>query len=148
VTPAQKIALVYTGWLAVCSLAAWFLSRWAARHPPNGGARHVLFAVFVLVTLVNLAQLIYILGFGDSLMDRPRNALEKFLQHTDRVWYLLYALWPFLAAIGIAQTSLKISSSRPALARWIAFGSSVVIAALTPGFLIFTTCGLAGMCID
>jgi hypothetical protein len=136
------MALVYGSWLVICSLAAWFLSRWSARRTLNG----VLFAVFVLMTLVNLAQLVYIFGFGDSIIDRPRNALEKFLQHTDRVWYVIYALWPFAAAVGIAQTSLKISS-RPALARWVAFGGSVVIAALTPVFLIFTTCGLAGMCL-
>jgi hypothetical protein len=33
------------------------------------------------------------------------------------------------------------------LARWASFGCGVVIAALTPLFLIFTTCGLAGACL-
>jgi hypothetical protein len=143
-TPVQKIVLMYAAWLVVCGLAAWYLARWSAQRRLSSA----LFAVLALVAVVNLAQLVYILGFGESLMIRPRNALEKFLQHTDKVWYLLYALWPFVTAIGLAQTSLKISSHRAVLARWTAFGCSVLIAALTPLFLIFTTCGLAGMCIE
>ena len=142
-TPVQKLVGIYAAWLVVCGLAAWFLARWSAQRRLHG----VLFAVLVLVTVINLAQIVYVLGFGESLMTRPRNPLEKFLQHTDKVWYVLYALWPFATAIGLAQTWLKISSHRPALARWTSFGCSLVIAAMTPLFLIFTTCGLAGMCV-
>jgi hypothetical protein len=143
VTPLRTIILIYAGWLVVCGVAAWYLARWSARRRLHG----VLFAVLVLLAVINLAQIVYVLGFGESLMIRPRNALEKFLQHTDRLWYILYALWPFATAIGLAQTSLKISSHHATLARWTSFGCSVAIAALTPLFLIFTTCGLAGVCL-
>jgi hypothetical protein len=142
VTPVPKLLFIYAAWLVVCGLATWFLARWSARRRVHG----VIFTALVLIALINLAQLVYVFGFGDSIITRPRNALEKFLQHTDMVWYVLYVLWPFAAAIGIAQASLKISS-RPALARWLAFGGSVVIAVVTPLNLFFTTCGLAGACL-
>ena len=142
VTPVQKMTLVYGAWLVICGLAAWYLARWSARRRLNG----VLFALLALLAAINLAQLVYVFGFSVSILDRPRNALEKFLQHTDTVWYVLFALWPLASAIGIAQTSLKIAN-RPVPARWVAFGFSVVIAALTPLFVIFTTCGLAGACL-
>jgi hypothetical protein len=142
VTPVQKILLMYGAWLLVCGFAAWYLARWSAQRRLNDG----LYAVLLLISLVNLAQLVYVFGFSESILVRPRNGLERFLQHTDRVWYILFALWPFIAAIGAAQASLRISS-RPALARWISFGCSAGIAVLTPLFLIFTTCGLAGMCL-
>src|SRR6185312_15895391 len=108
--------LTYGAWLVICGLAAWFLSRWSAQRRLN----HALFALLIVIALVNLAQLVYVFGFGESIIVRPRNEFERFLQHTDRVWYLLFALWPFAAAIGIAQASLRISS-RAALARWISF---------------------------
>lgn len=141
-TPVQKMVLIYSAWLVICGLAAWYLARWSAQRRLNGA----VFAVLVLLALVNLAQLVYVFGFSVSILTRPRNAFEKFLQHTDTVWYVLFALWPIATAVGIAQTSLKIDS-RPVLARWASFGCSVVIAALTPLFLIFTTCGLAGACL-
>ena len=141
-TPVQKIVLIYAAWLVICGLAAWYLARWSAQRRLNG----VVFTVLVLLALINLAQIVYVFGFSESIFTRPRNAFEKFLQHTDTVWYVLFALWPFATAVGIAQTSLKISS-RPALARWVSFGCSAAIAALTPLFLIFTTCGLAGACL-
>lgn len=141
-TPAPKLILIYAAWLVVCAVAVWFLARWSSRRRLNG----VLFGVLVLVALMNLAQLVYVFGFSESILVRPRNALEKFLQHTDTFWYLLFALWPFATAIGIAQTSLKVSS-RPAIAHWIAFGCSTGLAVLTPLFLFFTTCGLAGACL-
>jgi hypothetical protein len=142
VTPVPKLLLIYAAWLVVCGLAAWFLARWSAQRRLNGA----IFALLVLIALINLAQLVYVFGFGDSILVRPRNALEKFLQHTDTVWYVLFAFWPFAAAMGIAQAVLKICS-RPALARWGAFGGSVVIAMVTPLNLFFTTCGLAGACL-
>jgi hypothetical protein len=142
VTPVQKIGLVYGAWLAICGLAAWYLARWSSRRRLNP----VLFAMLVLIALVNHAQIVYVLGFGESIITRPRNALEKFLQHTDTLWYALFAIWPFAAAIGVAQTSLKISSP-PALARWVSFGCGVVIATLTPPILFLQTCGLAGACL-
>jgi hypothetical protein len=141
VTYWEKAGLVYGAWLLICGVAAWFLARWSARRSLN----NALFGVLVVIALVNLAQIGYILGFGESLMARPRNPLEKFLQHTDFVWLILYVLWPFATAIGIAQTSLRIAG-RPALARWVAFGCSAGIAALTPFILIFVGCGLAGQC--
>jgi hypothetical protein len=142
VPPPQKILLIYGAWLVICGLAAWFLARWSSRRRLSDG----VFAVLILIALVNLAQLVYVFGFGESILVRPRNAFEKFLQHTDRVWYLLYALWPIAAAIGIAQASLRMSS-RAMLARWISFGCGVGIALLTPLFIFFTTCGLAGACL-
>jgi hypothetical protein len=140
--PLGKIGLTYGVWLVVCGVATWYLARWSARRRLNG----VVFAVLVLIALVNLAQIGYVLVLGESIITRPRNALERFLQHTDIVWYIVFALWPFASAIGIAQTSLKISS-RPALARWISFACSAGIAVLTPLILIFMTCGLAGACL-
>jgi hypothetical protein len=134
--------LMYGAWLAVCGLAAWFLARWSARRRLNDG----VFAVLILIALVDLAQLVYVFGFGESIIVRPRNAFEKYLQHTDVVWYWLFALWPFAAAVGIAQASLR-TWSRAALARWLSFGGSIVIATLTPLFILFTTCGLAGACL-
>ena len=83
---------------------------------------------------------------GESILTRARNPFEKFLQHTDFVWYSLYLLWPLASAVGIAQTSLKVFS-RPVLARWVSFACSVAIAVLTPLTLIFVTCGLAGACL-
>ena len=142
VPPLQKIGLIYAAWLVICGLAAWFLARWSAQRRLND----VLFVVLGVIAVINLAQLAYALGFSVSLLTRPRNGLEKFLQHTDIVWYVLFALWPFLAAIGVAQASLRISGRAP-LARWSAFGCGIVIAALTPVFLIFTTCRFAGMCV-
>ena len=142
--PVGKIALIYVAWLVICGIATWYLARWSARRQLNG----IVFALLVLVALINLAQMGYILALGESIITRPRNPFEKFLQHTDLVWYGLYALWPFATAIGLAQTSLKIASRRAALARWISFGCSVGIAALTPIILIFVTCGLAGMCLN
>ncbi|MEJ0038340.1 MAG: hypothetical protein WDO68_20040 [Gammaproteobacteria bacterium] len=141
-TPFQKIGLTYGAWLVICGLAAWFLARWSARRRLNG----VVLALLVPIALINLAQIAYILTLGESILLRPRNPLEKWLQHTDFVWYILFALWPFATAIGIAQTSLRIAS-RPVLARWAAFGCSLGIAALTPLILIFVTCGLAGACL-
>lgn len=140
--PPEKIFLMYGFWLVVCGLAAWFLARGSARRRLNDG----VFAVLILLALVNLAQLVYVFGFSESIIVRERNAFERFLQHTDRVWYILFLLWPFLAAVGIAQASLRISS-RATLARWLSFSGSFVIAMLTPLFIIFTTCGLAGACL-
>jgi hypothetical protein len=139
----ENLGLVYSAWLAICGVATWYLARWSARRRLNG----LVFALLVVIALINLAQMGYILVLGESIITRNRNVFEKFLQHTDLIWNSLYALWPFAAAIGIAQTSLKIAS-RPALARWIAFGCGVGIAALTPLILIFVTCGLAGMCLN
>jgi hypothetical protein len=138
----DHIGLIYGAWLVVCAVAAWFLARWSARRQLNG----FVFALLVAIALLNLAQIGYILVLGESIITRNRNPFEKFLQHTDLLWYGLYALWPFAAAIGIAQTSLKLFS-RPTLARWASFGCSVGIAALTPLILIFVTCGLAGACL-
>ena len=135
------IGLAYGVWLAICAIATWFLARWSARRPLNG----FVFALLVTIALINLAQIGYILTLGESIITRPRNPFERFLQHSDLLWYGLYVLWPFASAIGIAQTSLKIAS-RPALARWLSFGCSVAIAALTPLTLVFVTCGLAGAC--
>ena len=137
-----KIELFYVAWLVICGLATWYLARWSARRQVHGA----VFVLLVAIALVNLGQLGYICVLGESIITRPRNPFERFLQHSDTVWYLLYALWPFATAIGIAQTSLKIAD-RPALARWISFGCSVGIAALTPLTLIFVTCGLAGACL-
>lgn len=142
VTPVQKIVLIYGAWVVICGVAAWYLARWSAQRKLNDA----LLAVLLLITVINLAQLVYVFGFGESILVRPRNGVEKFLQHTDRVWYSLYALWPFVGAVAFAQASLRISS-RPAIARWVSFGCSAGIALLTPVFLIFTTCGLAGMCL-
>jgi hypothetical protein len=142
-TPFEKLGLVYGVWLVICGIATWYLARWSARRSLNS----LVFAVLLLVALVNLAQIGYILVLGESIITRPRNPLEKFLQHTDLMWMILYVLWPFAAAIGVAQIFMKIAS-RPVLARWIAFGCSASIAALTPLILIFVNCGLAGMCID
>jgi hypothetical protein len=134
---------MYGIWLVICGLAAWYLARWSAQRRLN----RVLFGVLVVVALINLAQLVYVFGFSESLLVRSRTPFERFLQHTDRVWLVLYLLWPFAAAIGIAQASLKISSGRASLARWISFGCSVVIAAVTPLCLVVTTCGVAGACL-
>ena len=136
------VGLAYGVWLAICAVAGWYLARWSSRRQLSG----VVFALLVVIALINLAQIGYILTLGESIITRNRNQFERFLQHTDRVWYSLYVLWPFATAIGIAQTSLKIAS-RPALARWISFGCSVGLAALTPLTLIFVTCGLAGACL-
>jgi hypothetical protein len=143
VTPFEKIGLIYGAWLAICGIAAWYLARWSAQRRLNV----IVFGLLVALALINLAQIGYILVLGESIITRPRNAFEKFLQHTDLVWHILYALWPFATALGVAQTSLKIAE-RPALARWLSFGCSVAIAALTPLVLIFVTCGLAGMCLN
>ena len=142
-TPFEKIGLIYGAWLAICGIAAWYLARWSAQRQLNG----MVFAVLVVLALINLGQLGYIFVLGQSIITRPRNGFEKFLQHTDLVWHILYALWPFATAIGIAQTTLKVTERRP-VARWISFGCSVGIAALTPLILIFVTCGLAGMCLN
>jgi hypothetical protein len=138
----HKLELIYVIWVLICLLATWFLARWSARRQLNG----IVFTVLVLIALVNLAQIGYILVFGESIIARPRNGLEKWLQHTDFIWYPLFLVWPFAAAVGIAQTSLKIRA-RPALARWISFGGSVVIAVATPLVVIFVGCGLAGACL-
>jgi hypothetical protein len=142
VTPYGKLELAYGGWLVICGLGSWYLARWSARRQLHG----LIFALLVLLALINLAQIGYILVLGESIITRPRNPLEKFLQHTDMFWFALYVLWPFAAAVGIAQTSLKITG-RPVLARWASFGCSVGIAALTPLILIFIVCGLAGACL-
>lgn len=141
-SPVQKIVLVYSGWLVICGLAAWYLARWSARRRLKDG----VFAVLLLIALINVAQLVYVFGFGESIITRPRNAFEKYLQNTDIVWYTLFALWPFAAAVGVAQSSLRIWG-RPALARWLSFGCGAGIAVLTPLFVVFTTCGLAGACL-
>ena len=138
----DHIWLFYGTWLVICGIAAWYLARWSARRPLNG----LVFALLILIALINLAQIGYILTLGESIITRSRNPFERFLQHSDFVWYSLYALWPVATAIGIAQTSLRIAE-RPALARWISFGCAVVLAALTPLTLIFVTCGLAGACL-
>jgi len=134
--------LIYGTWLAICGIAAWFLARWSARRHLND----FVFALLVVIALINLAQIGYILTLGESIITRPRNPFERFLQHSDLLWYGLYVLWPFASAIGIAQTSLKIAS-RPVLARWLSFVFSIAIAALTPLTLIYVTCGLAGACL-
>ncbi len=121
----QKLMLMYGIWLVICGLSAWYLARGSARRRLNNG----VFAVLLLIALINVAQLVYVFGFGESIIVRPRNAFEKYLQHTDIVWYILFALWPFAAAIGVAQASLRIWS-RPALARWLSFGCSAGIAVL------------------
>jgi len=139
----QKLGLMYGGWLAICALAAWVLARWSARRRLGGA----LFVVLVVVALINLAQLVYVFGFSESLLVRDRTPFERFLQHTDRVWLVIYLVWPFASAVGIAQTSLRIASARVSLARWSAFGGSVVIAAITPLCLVVTTCGVAGACL-
>src|SRR5882724_10644547 len=126
-TPFGKLELAYGGWLAICALATWYLARWSARRQLNG----LVFALLALIAAVNLAQIGYILVLGESIITRPRNGLERFLQHTDLFWFALFVLWPFAAAVGIAQTSLRITD-RPVLARWVSFGCSVAIAALTP----------------
>ena len=140
--PLGKLELAYGGWLVICVLATWYLARWSARRQINGLA----FTLLVLIAVINLAQIAYILVLGESIITRPRNPLEKFLQHTDLFWFALFVLWPFAAAVGIAQTSLRITA-RPVLARWVSFGCSVAIAALTPLTMIFIVCGLAGACL-
>jgi hypothetical protein len=137
-----QLELAYGGWLVICGLGTWYLARWSARRQLNG----LIFALLVLIALINLAQIGYILVLGESIITRPRNPFEKFLQHTDKFWFALYLLWPFATAIGVAQTSIKIKA-RPVLARWVSFGCSVAIAALTPLTLIFIVCGLAGACL-
>jgi hypothetical protein len=138
----DHVKLIYGTWLAICGIATWFLARWSARRHLNG----FVFALLVVIALVNLAQIGYILTLGESIITRPRNPFERFLQHSDLFWYGLYVLWPFASAIGIAQTSLKIAN-RPVLARWLSSVFSIAIAALTPLTLIYVTCGLAGACL-
>jgi hypothetical protein len=138
----EKIGLVYGAWLLICGVATWFLARWAARRSLN----NLLFGVLVLIALVNLAQIGYIVGFGESILTRPRTPFEKFLQHTDVMWLGLYVLWPFAAAVGVAQAALKIAS-RPGVARWLAFACGASIAVVTPFVLILVGCGLAGACL-
>jgi hypothetical protein len=142
VTPYEKIGLTYGAWLMLCGLATWFLARWSARRQIHT----IVFALLILIAVVNLAQIGYVLVFGESILVRNRNPLERFLQHTDIVWNSLLALWPFASAIGIAQTSLKIAD-RPALARWTSFGCSVGIAALTPLMVVVVWCKLSGACL-
>src|SRR5690348_12872602 len=98
---------MYGAWLLICAVAAWFLARWSARRRLGNG----VFVVLVVVALINLAQLVYVFGFSESLLVRDRTSFERFLQHTDRVWLVIYLLWPFASAVGIAQTSLKISGT-------------------------------------
>ncbi len=70
-TPVQlKMVLMYGGWLVVCGLAAWFLARWSARRRLNDG----LYAVLLLLALINLAQLVYVFGFSVSIL---RAAAER-----------------------------------------------------------------------
>ena len=139
----QHLFLMYGGWLVICAVAVWFLARWSARRRLSDG----VFVVLGVVALINVAQLVYVFGFSESLLVRERTPFERFLQHTDRVWLVIYLVWPFASAVGIAQTSLKISSVRAGLARWVSFGCSVVIAAVTPLCLVVTTCGVAGACL-
>jgi hypothetical protein len=137
-----KLELAYAGWLVICAVGTWFLARWSARRQLHG----LIFGLLLLIAVVNLAQIAYILVFGESIITRPRNALEKLLQHTDMFWFALFVLWPFASAVGIAQTSLKFAA-RPVLARWVSFGCSAAIAILTPLTMLFIVCGLAGACL-
>jgi phosphopantothenate synthetase len=143
VTPYVKIGLIYGAWLVICGLAAWCLARWSARRRVHG----LVFALLVLIMLLDLAQVGYVLVFGESIITRDRNPFERFLQHSEIATNALLVLWPFATAIGVAQASLKIAD-RPVLARWISFGCSVGVAALTPVTIVYVWCGLAGMCID